>query len=228
LGAAATLGSAAHLASQASSVPASGLTVSASAAAPALSLKVGVALAVAALAAGGGTLTWRLARPAAVQQARTQVDARRRPIAVVERTPLAPAARPAGPLVSGALRPGASRTPVAGPRSTAPGRSVVRQPVADKTAPKPREESDTVRSEVRLIDAARAAAATDPGRAVQLCLQHERSFPRGIMREEREAILIAAWASLGRPDEARARQASFDRAYPASPYGAGLRARLAE
>lgn len=85
--------------------------------------------------------------------------------------------------------------------------------------------ADPVRAELLLIEHARAVLETDPEHAIELGQAHAREFPNGVMGEERDAIVISALLTLGRISEARALQASFDRAHPTSPYAAGLRDR---
>lgn len=51
-----------------------------------------------------------------------------------------------------------------------------------------------------------------------------RSFPDGVLAQEREALAIEALVRLGRDEEARARAAAFAARYPTSPLAARMRA----
>jgi hypothetical protein len=46
--------------------------------------------------------------------------------------------------------------------------------------------------------------------------QHDRSFPSGLLQEEREALTIRALVLLGRVGEARSRALEFHARYPGS------------
>ena len=69
----------------------------------------------------------------------------------------------------------------------------------------------------------RAAAASDPARALALAVETDRAFPRGVFSEEREAIAVGALARLGRTSEARARAEAFLATHPKSPFAEGVR-----
>ena len=139
-------------------------------------------------------------------------------------------------VVASATRLATMETPAAGtrehPRRASRGRRaesheappslVELAPASDAHAPM----GEPVHSELQLIERARALLATEPARALQVGLAHERAFPRGGMREERDAIVISALLSLGRVAEARSRQATFDRDYPTSPYARRMHERL--
>jgi len=134
-----------------------------------------------------------------------------------------PAARGAAPLGPSAPRHDASGVrplPAAPPAEGAT--NAIHRTARRRVAPAAK--NDRLARELRLIEPARAALATDPARALALCAQHQREFPDGgAMAEEREFIAISALARTQRPDEARARAAAFHERYPASPYGDRLR-----
>ncbi len=68
-----------------------------------------------------------------------------------------------------------------------------------------------------LLDQARAAAAHgEPAQALATTERHRLQFPRGRLREEREALAIRALISLGRANEARTRAEAFRATYPRS------------
>lgn len=76
--------------------------------------------------------------------------------------------------------------------------------------------SDLTR-ERALLDVARTALGrSDAPSALAACSEHERTFPRGALREEREAIAVQALVVGGLREEARARAARFEKAFPSS------------
>jgi hypothetical protein len=62
----------------------------------------------------------------------------------------------------------------------------------------------------------------DPTRALALLDEQDRTFVRGVLREERAAARVLALCAAQRTGEARQSAESFVRRYPASP----LRARV--
>jgi hypothetical protein len=79
-----------------------------------------------------------------------------------------------------------------------------------------------------LLDEARGALAHGDGtKAVDALERHERSYPRPILGEEREAILVEALVGAGRSDEARARADTFRRKYPHSLFATAVDAAIA-
>jgi hypothetical protein len=62
--------------------------------------------------------------------------------------------------------------------------------------------------------------------ALDAVKQHVREFPRGRLREEREAIAIQALAQAGETDQARARAALFREAFPTSVFLPAVEAAL--
>lgn len=126
--------------------------------------------------------------------------------------------RPAAPLMPGAaLAPlpvtdasphndrQAKVTPSSGPRSAANGAEA---PVTDAGLP----------SELELLRGARLALKGSPAEALRLVEQHRASYPAGKLTQERELIAISALLALGRRTAALSRAASFERAFPTSPY----------
>lgn len=124
------------------------------------------------------------------------------------------------------------------PETTAPG---IAAPVAtpsvpepevsavDDVAPAPRKrprtgdkQADYLR-EARLISDARAAMKTDASRALKLLAEARSEFPRGLLREEREALTILSLAKLGRSTQAKASAKRFLEKHAQSPYAAAVR-----
>ncbi len=67
-----------------------------------------------------------------------------------------------------------------------------------------------------LIEDAKRALATDPSRALDLAMQHERTY--GGLAEERDLVIIEALLRLGRKDDARPYASRFLRVFPASAH----------
>jgi hypothetical protein len=66
-----------------------------------------------------------------------------------------------------------------------------------------------------LLDVARTALANgDSASALAAVARHERTYPSGLLVEEREAIAIKALVASGRYDEARARGSRFAKRFP--------------
>lgn len=131
-----------------------------------------------------------------------------------------------------------------GSQSEAP-RSAVSQPVpaparaptpppsaAEEPAPAvapaqdpPVQQVEAPRSSRREIDQLirlRALLASDPAAAYRSAQRSQREFPRGALREEREALQALALEALGDHDRARREAQQFLQRYPESP----LRARV--
>ncbi len=73
-------------------------------------------------------------------------------------------------------------------------------------------------TETSLLKRAREALAKNPGTSLALADEHQRTYPRGRLGQEREVIAITALVRLGRPTAARERAVAFNRAYPRSAY----------
>jgi len=110
--------------------------------------------------------------------------------------PLAPTAAPAAPAVN---EPAAPVEPS--------------EPRPARTAP-----SAAGPNEVQLLEQARTALGSDPGRALALAQEHKRRFPKGALAQEREVIAIEALARLGDSDQARKRAKEFEDHYPNSAH----------
>lgn len=73
-------------------------------------------------------------------------------------------------------------------------------------------------SESDLLGRAHAALRTDPARALALADEHRKTFPNGILAQEREVLSIEALERLGRHKEAVARADRFLRNFPGSAH----------
>jgi hypothetical protein len=83
-------------------------------------------------------------------------------------------------------------------------------------------------AERMLLDAARSALARgEPDEALAATERHAATYPRGVLREEREALAVKALASAGRYAEARARGERFRAEFPRSVSLASVNATLA-
>jgi hypothetical protein len=71
--------------------------------------------------------------------------------------------------------------------------------------------------EVRKLERAQNALATDPANALSLCNDDVIIFPHGPNAQEREVIAIDALTRLGKMSDAKARAKKFERDFPSSP-----------
>jgi hypothetical protein len=136
-------------------------------------------------------------------------------VSAVARTPDAAPS----PMVEGPAR-GSDATPRAVTDAPAP------QLKEDKTAPQRRApEVDAYAAELVLLQQARAAvAAARFSAALDSISEHERRFPAGRLREERDALRVKALAGLGRGDDARVAAERFRGRYPRSVLSPGIEA----
>jgi hypothetical protein len=82
----------------------------------------------------------------------------------------------------------------------------------------------TLEAETRLVRAGIAALREgDPADALDLFDEHARTYPNGVLAEERAAERIAALCHLDRVDEANRAAATFVREHPGSPLVARVR-----
>jgi hypothetical protein len=124
--------------------------------------------------------------------------------------------------------PGPSASAVA-PSATAPAaRPIAAPPVPRTQSPhsmlRRSAPSGTVAEEARILRLAEdALRGGDASRAMGLLEEHARTFPDGILVEERLAERVAALCMLGRVAEAREESRRFLRAFPGSPLAEGVR-----
>jgi hypothetical protein len=79
-----------------------------------------------------------------------------------------------------------------------------------------------------ILDGARSALARGaPNEALAAVDRHAATYPRGALREEREALAVKALAAAGRSGEARARGERFRAEFPRSVSLASVNATLA-
>ncbi len=116
----------------------------------------------------------------------------------------------------------AALNPVTHPRSR---KVIPREPVRDSTR-KGTADVGSEQAELQLLHQARSAQRESLMGALSLLRQHEREYPEGTFREEREALIIELLARTGEREQARARSRSFLSRYPASAYRARLAAWL--
>jgi hypothetical protein len=74
-------------------------------------------------------------------------------------------------------------------------------------------------NEAALLERARRALASEPKLALSLARRHEKEFPNGTLRQEREVIAIEALRRLGRSNEATDRAEDFRNEFPNSAHG---------
>lgn len=139
--------------------------------------------------------------------------------------PTAPAAQPAEQRAEPASR---ERTPAPLPApDTAPSAAAEPTPsAAEPAAAVPKVETGGGRPspvpEDQLLERARRALSSDPGRALALTKEHARAYPRGVLAQEREVIAIEALKRLGRAGEADSRRGTFEERYPQSAHRRNL------
>jgi hypothetical protein len=103
---------------------------------------------------------------------------------------------------------------------------VARPSLARGATPRTVEAGDPT-AEVKLLERAQDALRSRPAEALALCTEHERTFQRGMLAQEREVIAIEALVKLGRMDDARARADRFAAAHPSSSHQRRIDALLA-
>jgi hypothetical protein len=95
--------------------------------------------------------------------------------------------------------------------------AVVEAPVspAPRATASAEPDNRSLAGERALLDVARTALANgDSAKALSAVLRHERTYPNGLLVEEREAIAVKALVAAGRADEARARGARYVKRFP--------------
>lgn len=121
-----------------------------------------------------------------------------------------------------------SSEPAAPPPAPVPTPRPMEAPSASAAAPKASAGAKSKREdELLLIQRAYAALRNgQAARALSLTVEHARSYPRGVLGQEREVIAIEALERLGRAAEARRRGEAFLRVFPRSSHARRVRAIL--
>ncbi len=128
------------------------------------------------------------------------------PTAPAEQTaPATPAEEPAAPVAP----------PAPSPAESAPAPEVVG---SAPVPPAPTVSHERAPSESDLVGQAQAALSGNPARALALCEQHRRLYPRGVLVQEREVLAVEALQRLGRHSQAVARGERFLKAFPGSAH----------
>jgi hypothetical protein len=129
------------------------------------------------------------------------------PVAAAPVAPPSPLGN-AGPALQGA----APDAEIASPAPPAPAAAPVPAGAARRASA-----DDANAAELGLLQRARAAVASgDHATALAVIAEHQRRFPAGRLREERDALRVKALASLGRKDEARRAADRFQTEFPRS------------
>jgi hypothetical protein len=135
--------------------------------------------------------------------------------------PVPPAEAPPAPVAPEGAAPAPAPAPDIAPSAEEPA-----SPAAEPTAAAPKPEGAAARPspvpEDQLLERARRALASDPNRALALTREHARSYPRGVLAQEREVIAIEALKRLGRTGEADTRRGTFEQRYPQSAHRRNL------
>ena len=100
-------------------------------------------------------------------------------------------------------------------------------PTEERPAPVRAEPPATARPELELLTEAQDALARDPRRALALATDHARSYPNGMLAQEREVLAIDALLRLGRRAEAERRATAFGTRWPRSAQGRRITTLLA-
>ena len=132
--------------------------------------------------------------------------------------PQAPARAPEPPIPVGEQEKAGSEPTPTPPKSEAePTRPEKGNVVAAPRPSSPSDGGDAYALELALLQRARAAVASGKfSTALDAITEHQRRFPTGRLREEREALRVKALAGLGRNDEARLAAKRFRERFPQS------------
>jgi hypothetical protein len=82
-------------------------------------------------------------------------------------------------------------------------------PVKPRRAESSASASPTGESEVQLIGRAQQLVRSQPQAALALCREHARKFPKGMLVQEREVLIVEALQRMGQEEEARKKSESF-------------------
>lgn len=146
-----------------------------------------------------------------------------RPAAVVASSP---SPRAVSDVVGAAESSAAAPAPAPAPAASDVPETAARVPVSRPlTAPAPSAVENSppanpLDREIKLLEQARRAS--NPTAAHAVLIEHERSFPSGQLRVEREFLMVDVLVRLGRRSEAEARAAALEASAPRSLYGERL------
>lgn len=83
-------------------------------------------------------------------------------------------------------------------------------------------ETSRARREVAQLNAAKRSLPADPATALRLARHSNREFPQGLLREERDALIVIALSQLGEVAAARSGAEQFLSRYPRSSFRARM------
>lgn len=91
-------------------------------------------------------------------------------------------------------------------------------PIASSAPPISTRTSADLTEETRLLTEAQRALASNPTEALRICEAHRKTFARGVLAQERDAVVVEALVKQGRLGEAKRAAAAFARSYPGSSH----------
>ena len=115
----------------------------------------------------------------------------------------------------------ADASPPSDRRATA---SPKRSPKPAPTEPAP----DLLAAEMRMTSAAQSALKVHPKRALQLARKGNAEFPKGLFKQERDAIIVLALFDLGRTSDAQTKAKAYLKRHPKGSFASRVRAKLAD
>lgn len=153
------------------------------------------------------------------------------PVLVTHGAPVTPSAAepvegPSRPEPAVAVSIGVDALPSAAePKAEKLPRTPVRAAAAPTREDARHDDASSLAEEARLVRSAHAALRRGDGtEALALLGEHERRFPQGVLRQERNGERVLVLCALGRRDEAKSLAKSFLRAEPASSLAERVRA----
>lgn len=91
-------------------------------------------------------------------------------------------------------------------------------PSAPPTSASQKPQSNDLSEETRLLGRAQQALHSNPSEALRVCERHRKEFPRGVLSQERDAVVVEALVLSGRKAEAKRAAAAFAQTYPGSSH----------
>lgn len=170
-----------------------------------------LALAVTTVVLGGGLGLWFGARPPAPTSpsTRSPVVAPAAPSTATADVPAARGPAQEATRTATGVQPSTPKAPAQG--------SAAKHRHPRRRHARPAEREGGLARELRLVGAARQALLeNDTGRARTLLSEHARSFPSGVLQEEREGLWVLALCEAGATARARAARARFLARWPGS------------